>query len=64
MDLTYFKPTLIDECDNKDESCEKCSEATTCDKDIFCSSPWVVLNCPKVCDKSCILEKQRYVLEK
>ena len=64
IDLTYLKLMFLDECDNKDESCDKCSETSSCDKDIFCSSPWVVLNCPKVCDKSCSLDRKRYAMEK
>ena len=42
---------FLDKCANKDKSCDAFGQKG--DKDIFCSIPWSVLNCPRICDKSC-----------
>ena len=47
----FFDISILDKCHNKDGSCEKFGGDAN--KDIFCSIPWSVLNCPKICTKSC-----------
>ena len=42
---------FLDKCGNKDKSCDAFGQKG--DKDIFCSIPWSVLNCPRICDKNC-----------
>jgi len=45
------KIDIEDKCHNKDEACNKFGNQG--DKDIFCSIPWSVLNCPRICDNHC-----------
>ena len=37
-------------CEDKDEACSLGRQG---DKNVFCSIPWSVSNCPTVCDPNC-----------
>ena len=49
--LLTFIYKRLDKCHNKDKACNKFGNQG--DKDIFCSIPWSVLNCPRICDDAC-----------
>ena len=62
--MTYLKLTFLDECENNDQMCDKCSEDSECDKEDFCFTLEVQKRCPKLCNIRCTLDEARYAFEK